>query len=215
MSAVIILGDSWARSEDAYIDTWAELLARPPHAPDGGRRRCLNFACAHSGSAELKRQLYRLFKTLEQAEEEGLQDDALAIIHTGGNDLYFSSPVQLVAVAASGVLQTGFARLMLGLVALRCVWLGLVLGAHGAALRFLSLAAALCAILWGSLRRPTLVGSLRAGLLHATRELHEVGVRRFVLSGLPLSIRMPFIADPLSASPACSRRQSGSVVRMR
>lgn len=92
--ALVLFGDSWVNSEDGYIDTWPELLGQ------GWGRRTLNLATPSSGSVALGTQLKRLEKMVEHGEE--LDAEAIAIVHTGGNDLYFSSPLSLVAVAGVG-----------------------------------------------------------------------------------------------------------------
>ena len=86
---LLIFGDSWAR--DAALDTWPELLARRL------RWRSANFAVPYSGSADLQRQLRRLHSRLEQSEE-ACSLDCVAIVHTGGNDLFHASPAALAAV---------------------------------------------------------------------------------------------------------------------
>lgn len=146
---LLIFGDSWAR--DAALDTWPELLARRL------RWRSANFAVPYSGSADLQRQLRRLHSRLEHSSEEVCSLDCVAIVHTGGNDLFHASPAALAAVVASG-------------------------GCCGALL-------------------PEVVRTLASNVRDFLQGLLALGVRHIVLVGVPLTVSMPFIADPVAAVP--------------
>lgn len=147
----LIFGDSWATGD--MVDTWPEIIA----SKYGGR--ALNFAAPHSSSIALLEQLDEVTAFLA-ASDASLNEDATAIIHAGGNDLYFSSPTGQVSVAAVGFL-------------LRC------LGRAADASACISLSPPVQAF---------------ARNLHVLlRGLTKVGVHRFVVAGVPLTARMPFI----------------------
>lgn len=92
MPALVVFGDSWANSAD-HIHTWPEMLATR------WGRTLINLAMPHSGSDQLHVQQRDLCLLLS---DRCLGEDDLAIIHTGGNDLYFSQPSSLAALALSG-----------------------------------------------------------------------------------------------------------------
>ena len=89
---LLVFGDSWAMGE--RVDTWPELIA----ARSSGRT--VNCAVGHSTSASLSGQWQEALFHLDEAG--GLHEDALAIVHTGGNDLYFANPLSLLTLVASG-----------------------------------------------------------------------------------------------------------------
>ena len=95
MPNLLFFGDSWASSAD-MIETWPELL---------GRRwgwRIVNLATPYSGSTGLQEQLLELCRVVKYRPNQPLTDDDLAIVHTGGNDLYHSGGLALGAIALSG-----------------------------------------------------------------------------------------------------------------
>ena len=95
---LLVFGDSWVK-DDGY-DTWAVLLARH------WGLRALNVAEDDSVSADLANQFSDVAARVSSGLE--LAPDCLALVHSGGNDLHFSSPVHLMAVAAAGgVLSLG------------------------------------------------------------------------------------------------------------
>ena len=134
---LLIFGDSWASAEYGDIDTWPELLAE---------RHChghvLNLAQPYAGSDNLDWQIKRLKMLLlartQVGEEEVLHPEALAIIHSGGNDLYHASPLALAHVAAvspccgrvlpplAKVLASNLQRCIEGLIELRVCRVALV-----------------------------------------------------------------------------------------
>lgn len=93
MAKLLIFGDSWAY--DSTLTTWPERL---------GERwgwRALNMAQGHSGSADLDAQRRQLLWELSCSDLR-VDEDAVAITHTGGNDLYFASPKECAAIALAG-----------------------------------------------------------------------------------------------------------------
>ena len=144
MPNLLIFGDSWASSVDC-IDTWPELIGQR------WRWQLLNLAEPHSGSNRLNAQLRTLCES--QLARDSITADDIAIIHTGGNDLYFCPPSSLAAVAASG---------------------------------------AACSVC------PSRVATALSRNLQSLIEgLITLGIRRYALSGVPLSARMPFIKEPV------------------
>ena len=87
------LADSWAQSQDC-IRTWPELLG-----DRFGWRTC-NLAVPHSGSDALSSQCQSIERRVENGME--LESEAWAIIHTGGNDLYYSTPAEIGALVVAG-----------------------------------------------------------------------------------------------------------------
>lgn len=102
MPTLLVFGDSWANSSDPTIDTWPEVVARR------WGWRLINLAEPHSGSDGLDRQFMQLCRASREHPVPFNEHD-LAIVHTGGNDLYYSTPSSLAAVALSGPVANVFA----------------------------------------------------------------------------------------------------------
>ena len=91
---LLVFGDSWAAG-DGCTPAWPEVMA------ERLGWSTLNFAEGHSCSSGLAEQARSLQRTF--ALGHPLHDDAWAIIHTGGNDLWFAPTREFAAVAAAGV----------------------------------------------------------------------------------------------------------------
>ena len=85
--------DSWAQSQDC-VRTWPELLG------DRFSWRTCNVAVPHSGSDALSSQCRSIERRVENGME--LEPESWAIIHTGGNDLYYSTPAEIGMLVATG-----------------------------------------------------------------------------------------------------------------
>ena len=95
MARLVVLGDSWVCS-----DTWPEIVARR------WKWESINLAKPHSGSSMLSHQLHLLNSMVANARDDNMQlldEDVVAIIHTGGNDLYFAPPAEVAALAGAAV----------------------------------------------------------------------------------------------------------------
>ena len=147
MPILLVFGDSWANSAD-HIHTWPELLARH------WGWRLINLALPHSGSDALHVQMRDLCHLLAGHPGTTLGAEDLAIIHTGGNDLYYSQPSSLAAVAITGPFASVFA--------------------------------------------PHIGRSLSYNVQTLSIGLLNLGVRHIVCCGVPLSVKMPFIAKPVA-----------------
>ena len=87
--SLVVFGDSWASNADC----WPELLA----ARFGWK--CINVAAAYSSSEHLISQ-FHTFEMLHDEDEKA--SVVMAVIHTGGNDLYHCGPLALASVAVYG-----------------------------------------------------------------------------------------------------------------
>lgn len=141
----LLFGDSWVISDNS--GSWPELVAWA----DGGRT--LNCAVGHSTSAALDGQLEQAEAVIARSDG-GLHERATAIVHTGGNDLFFSTASQQASVAAAGAALVSSCGVCEG-----------------------------CALL----SPPVRAFSRRVHAL--LRGLVRLGLRRFVIAGVPLTAR--------------------------
>ena len=95
---LLLFGDSWAKCESIYDDAWPELLGQTLGW------RVVNLAAGHSDSGRLQAQAGALERLVERGLE--LHEECVALVHTGGNDLWYASGTQFAGTGLLGLVAT-------------------------------------------------------------------------------------------------------------